>query len=50
MKKLISAAIASAMLIAVAAPAFAAPANSADNCVYKDASLCKTESIYSTSG
>ena len=49
MKKLIAAALASAVLVAAMAPAFAAPAL---NCAFKDAALCEkwTDSLSPTTG
>ena len=49
MKKIISAVLASVMLIAAVAPAFAAPTDSTGKCSFKDAKLCTTGSIYSGS-
>jgi len=49
MKKLIAAAVTSVVLVAAMAPAFAAPAQ---NCAFKDASLCEkwTDSLSPTTG
>jgi hypothetical protein len=47
MKKLIAAALTSAVLVASMAPAFAA---TPDKCFYRDASLCKTESLSPNTG
>ena len=49
MKKLIAAAVTSVVLVATMAPAFAAPAQ---NCAFKDASLCEkwTDSLSPTTG
>jgi len=42
MKKIIALVVASVMIAGAAAPTFAA-----DNCAFKDATLCKTESLVS---
>lgn len=47
MKKILALALASLMVAGVATPSFAA---SADNCAFKDKSLCVTESISPTVG
>lgn len=45
MKSLIAGAIAALIISATAAPTFAASTSDVNNCVFKDASLCATESI-----
>lgn len=45
MKKILALALASLMVAGVATPSFAA--TSGDNCVFKDKSLCVTESLVS---
>ena len=42
MKKIIALVVASVMVVGAAAPTFAA-----DSCAFKDATLCKTESLVS---
>lgn len=50
MKAILGGLVAAFLISATAAPAFAASTTDASNCVFKDASLCTTESLSPTIG
>lgn len=47
MKKFIALVVASVLVAGVTTPSFAASPSDENNCVFKDKSLCKTESLVS---